>query len=146
MASLHPLGAKFARLAYGAESTILRELCLVKCSTNPPADTVHADQQSAYDKTMSVHFHKQALMQVASHFGATVVDIGSETLVLELVTWPRRVDAFLKMLKPFKIIEAARSGMIAMNRSKVVDPEQQQDSSEEDELTPTIDIADLPPS
>ena len=63
-------------------------------------------------------------------------------MIVELVSWPRRIDAFLNMLRPFKIVEAARTGVIAMNRSKVVDPEE----AVEEVMTTKVDLADLPPS
>ncbi len=66
----------------------------------------------SYAENMAIHFHKQAVIARGQQFGASISDIGSETIVLELVTWPRRVEALLRMLKPFKFIESARSNIL----------------------------------
>ena len=52
-------------------------------------------------------------------FGAEVVDVGTRHIVLQLTSWSRRIDAFIRMLEPFGIIEVARSGVVAMLRSPV---------------------------
>lgn len=123
------------------ESLMLRELCLVKLSCIPSSFAEDWDRTS-YEHNMAIHFHKQAISEICGGVGATLEDIGSDTVVVQLVSWPRRVEAFLKLLKPFTIIEAVRSGMIAMNRSRVHDAE---DDKEKEEET-TIDISELPPS
>lgn len=53
---------------------------------------------------------RQAISDLCKLFEGHVVDIGSEHMILELSSWSRRVNAFLKMLKPFGIIEATRTG------------------------------------
>lgn len=146
------------------ESTLSRELCLVKVSCIPPTIepsftqaeemnsedseimTAHAQPQGelTYDEMMAVHFHRQALREIANLFEAKVVDIGSETLMMELVSGPRRVDGFLKMLRPYKIVEAARSGVIAMAKSKIVSPED--DAKDQAFQQGPVDLASLPPS
>lgn len=133
----------------GIESVLQRELCLVKVSTLPPeiqlreADNTDQDNfKLSYDEIMACHFHKQAIIDIAKQFNATVEDIGSKSIVLQLVTWPRRTEAFLKILKPFKIIEAARSGIIAMNRSKVID----QTETKKEIKHSSVDLSELPPS
>lgn len=40
-------------------------------------------------------------------------------MVIELCAKPERVDAFIKLLKPYGIIEATRSGLMAMPRDPV---------------------------
>jgi acetolactate synthase-1/3 small subunit len=52
-------------------------------------------------------------------FGAEVVDVGTRHIVFQLTSWSRRIDAFIRMLEPFGIIEVARSGVVAMLRSPV---------------------------
>lgn len=148
---------------YNPETTVERELCLVKVSCVPPTIDIqpnftqaeemgnideieaHVDHRRElnYDELMAVHFHRQALQEIAHLFEAKVMDIGSETIIMELVSWPSRVDGFIKMLRPFKIVEAARTGIIAMARSKVNSPEDTAESGEEDVK---VDLAALPPS
>ena len=44
---------------------------------------------------MASHFHRQAILDIAKMFNATVEDIGSEAIILEIVSWSARVDAFI---------------------------------------------------
>jgi len=72
-----------------------------------------------YDLSMSRHFHREAISTICETFGAKVADVGSEHISVELSAGPRRVDAFIQALRPFGVVEAARSGTLAMARGKV---------------------------
>jgi len=63
--------------------------------------------------------HKAAVRDLGQLFGAEVVDVGTRHIVFQLTSWSRRIDAFIRMLEPFGIIEVARSGVVAMLRSPV---------------------------
>lgn len=54
---------------------------------------------------------RQAITELARLFNARIVDVSIDSVIVELSAKPDRVDAFLKLLKPYGIIEAARSGM-----------------------------------
>ena len=144
------------------ENTFERELLLVKMSCVPPnlrssedilpqsdpesSEQVDMDidlevQPPSYEDLMAMHFHRAAIVEVAKIFGAKVSDVGSEHMIIELSSWSARVDAFLRMLQPYGVVEAARSGVIAMGRTKVLEQ-----VSEDEESTTVIDLADLPPS
>lgn len=78
------------------ESFVERELVLVKVQSN-------ADNRSE-------------IMQIAEIFRAKVVDISPRTLTLEATGSRQKVDAIIKMLKPFVIKEIARTGRVALKR------------------------------
>lgn len=78
------------------ESFVERELVLVKVQTT-------ADSRSE-------------IMQIAEIFRAKVVDISARTLTLEATGSKQKVDAIIKMLKPFVIKEIARTGQVALKR------------------------------
>ena len=78
------------------ESFVERELVLVKVQTT-------ADNRSE-------------IMQIAEIFRAKVVDISARTLTLEATGSKQKVDAIIKMLKPFVIKEIARTGQVALKR------------------------------
>jgi acetolactate synthase-1/3 small subunit len=78
------------------ESFVERELVLVKIQT-------HTDS-------------RPEIMQIAEIFRAKVVDISPKTLTLELTGSQQKVDAFIKMLKPFNLKEIARTGRVALKR------------------------------
>jgi acetolactate synthase I/III small subunit len=56
------------------------------------------------------------IMQIAEIFRAKVVDISPRTLTLEATGSKQKVDAIIKMLKPFVIKELARTGQVALKR------------------------------
>ena len=75
---------------------VQRELLLVK---------VRADEASRRD-----------VLQIVELFGARVVDVGPEALIVELTGRPDKLDAMLKMLEPYGIREMVQSGMVALGR------------------------------
>jgi acetolactate synthase I/III small subunit len=60
------------------------------------------------------------LIQVASSFGATIVDISDQTATLEFSGNERRINTLLMALAPFKIKEIARTGLIALPLESLV--------------------------
>jgi len=68
---------------------------------------------------LSTSIQRQAITELARLFRGHIVDISSTSVMIELAAKSERIDAFLKLLKPFGIIEAARSGVMAMPRSPV---------------------------
>jgi acetolactate synthase-1/3 small subunit len=93
------------------------------------------------------HDHLHALTELTDLFKGKVVDVSSDCLSLELSAKPDRVDAFLKLLQPFGILEAARSGMMAMPRSLIYDRMESQGEEEElaEDVGSGVDASMLPP-
>lgn len=60
------------------------------------------------------------LLEVAGVFGASVVDMSPETLVLEAVASPAKLDSLLAMLDPYGTCELVRTGRIALARGPAV--------------------------
>jgi len=56
------------------------------------------------------------LLEVAQVFGAEVVDMSPETIVLEAVSSPGKLDALLAMLDDYGTTEIVRTGRIAVAR------------------------------
>ena len=49
-------------------------------------------------------------------FLGRTVDIGSESLMLEISGQERKIDAFIELMRPYGILELARTGRIALVR------------------------------
>ena len=49
-------------------------------------------------------------------FRARVVDIGATTLVVEISGQEQKIEAFIELMRPYGIVELARTGRIAMVR------------------------------
>jgi acetolactate synthase I/III small subunit len=67
-------------------------------------------------KVQSTVETRPEIMQIAEIFRAKVVDISPKTLTLEATGNKQKVDAIIKMLKPFVISEMARTGRVALKR------------------------------
>jgi acetolactate synthase I/III small subunit len=67
-------------------------------------------------KVQSTTDTRPEIMQIAEIFRAKVVDISPRTLTLEATGSQQKVDAIIKMLKPFAIREMARTGRVALKR------------------------------
>jgi acetolactate synthase-1/3 small subunit len=63
--------------------------------------------------------NRASVRDIGALFGAEVVDVGSRHIVFQLTSWSRRIDAFVRTLEPYGVIEVARSGVVAMLRSPV---------------------------
>lgn len=77
-------------------SSLVRDLALIKVSAD--------------------HFNRASLLQLTQVFEARVVDIAVDSLVLEMTASPSRIDALLEVLRPYGVLEMARTGRIAMLR------------------------------
>jgi acetolactate synthase-1/3 small subunit len=67
-------------------------------------------------KVQSAADTRSEIMQIAEIFRAKVVDISPRTLTLEATGSRQKVDAIIKMLKPFVVKELARTGRVALKR------------------------------
>ncbi len=92
-------------------------------------DVVHAIDhtgQSAYEteialvKLESAIDQRTQILQIAEHYKARVADYGTESLILQVYGSSEKVDAFIDLLRPFRIIELVRSGKLLMARGREV--------------------------
>jgi acetolactate synthase-1/3 small subunit len=77
-------------------STVARSLALIK---------VQAREES-----------RHRLMDIVRVFRARVVDLAPDSLILESTGAEERIEALVEMLRPFGILEMARTGRLAMTR------------------------------
>jgi acetolactate synthase-1/3 small subunit len=57
------------------------------------------------------------LRQLVSIFRGRIVDVGPESLIIEISGTEDKIDAFIDLIRPYGIIELARSGRIALVRT-----------------------------
>eukprot|EP00037_Helgoeca_nana_P021686 m.219200 g.219200 ORF g.219200 m.219200 type:complete len:408 (-) comp25745_c0_seq1:1735-2958(-) len=95
--------------------SVHREVLLLKMSTSFSSIT---NERKRVDL---LHKKRTALKEFADLFGAEVIDIGHDHFTLVLTSWPKRIDAMVELARPYGIVEIARSGVVAMPRSKVSD-------------------------
>ncbi|HEY3542633.1 MAG TPA: acetolactate synthase small subunit [Gaiellaceae bacterium] len=62
--------------------------------------------------------HKRAeLIALADAFGARVADLGSDSLVFELVGTPEEIDSFEELVRPHGLQELGRTGRLGLARA-----------------------------
>ena len=64
-------------------------------STLFPHD-LNIEQLPTYEEVMNAHFHKASIMQISDLYDANIVDVGTQHLVVQITSWPRRVDALIR--------------------------------------------------
>lgn len=79
-------------------------------------DQLDTDMMITQDSTSSnslreTFSHLRALTELTRLFDGKVVDVSSDSIVVELAAKPSRISSFMKLLKPFGILEASRTGL-----------------------------------
>ena len=69
----------------------------------------------------------QALTTLSSHFGARIVDVSENSVIIELSAKSDRVDAFLNLVKGWGVLESARTGVMVMPRTPISNPDADED-------------------
>ena len=59
---------------------------------------------------------RMEITNFASIFRANILDIGKETIIVELTGTPDKIDAFKNLVNHFGIIQLARTGVSALPR------------------------------
>ena len=80
------------------EETLARELALFKLSVDGP--------------------QRAEVLQLCEIFGGRVVDVAKRSLVVELTGTDEKIEAFEALVRPFGLIEMARTGEIAIARGR----------------------------
>ena len=65
---------------------------------------------TASEALIAKNLHLSAIKTLAEGFNGKVVDVAENSCIVELTAKSSRVEAFLSLIKPFGILEAARSG------------------------------------
>ncbi|WVW84878.1 acetolactate synthase, small subunit [Kwoniella bestiolae CBS 10118] len=97
---------------------------------------------SASEALIAKNLHLSAIKTLADQFSGKVVDVSENSCIVELTAKSSRIDAFLSLMRPFGVLEAARSGVMVLPRTPI--PRY----GEEDEAVADkeeIDMSMLPP-
>ncbi|KAI8387951.1 small subunit of acetolactate synthase-domain-containing protein [Radiomyces spectabilis] len=165
---LEDLVPVWAVLDYTKTKLIERELLLIKVSILGPEylheqlPTARFDADARFeDENLSRHdenprippsetlretfSHLRALTELTRLFEGRVVDVSSDSVVIEVCAKPGRISSFMKLCKPFGILEASRTGVMAMPRSPVHDHYEPQTEHSFEEENDAVDATMLPP-
>ncbi|KAI6248209.1 Acetolactate synthase small subunit, mitochondrial [Erysiphe necator] len=89
------------------------------------------------------HEHLKSITYLAHQFGGKILDISTNSCIVEISAKPDRIDSFMKLIAPFGILESARTGLMALPRSPLYGPNENEQTKDTDE---NLDTGLLPPS
>jgi acetolactate synthase I/III small subunit len=81
-----------------------------------PAETLA--RELAVFKIAADGANRAEVMQIAEIFKAKTIDVTKRSIIVEVVGTQEKVDAFEKLVRPFGLIEMARTGEIAIARGR----------------------------
>lgn len=79
-----------------SDEMVARELCFIKVKVQPSV--------------------RPEILGVVNTFRASVIDIGPNTLIVQVVGELHKIEAMVELLKPYGILELTRTGVTAMRR------------------------------
>ena len=69
-------------------------------------------------KVKATSQQRMEIVLLVEMFRGRVVDIGMETLMIEIAGQERKIEAFIELMRPYGIVELARTGRIALVRGQ----------------------------
>jgi acetolactate synthase-1/3 small subunit len=114
-----------ADLEEGSPAAQAAEGTLEAAAEAHPAASADAPQRQALSPSEALrqkHTHLLAVERLAKLFQGSIVDVSHDSVVIQVAGKASRIDAFLKLVRPFGILEAARTGSMVMPRSHVRRP------------------------
>lgn len=60
--------------------------------------------------------NRSEIMTAVDVFRASVIDYSTEGMCIEVTGNPSKIDAFVKLMQPFGILEMCRTGIVALDR------------------------------
>lgn len=78
------------------EESVYRELCLIKVKAMPQ--------------------ERQCVISMVDIFRAKIVDVASESLIIEITGGQSKTNAFIGLLEGYEILEIARTGIAGLSR------------------------------
>ena len=79
-----------------------------------PSDSVY--RELCLIKVEATEDNRENLISVANIFRANIVDVGPESMIIELTGNQSKIEAFLGLLKGYTISELARTGLTGLTR------------------------------
>lgn len=67
-------------------------------------------------KVVSPAGKRSEIRELVDVFRGRIVDVGPETVIIEIGGQERKIEAFIELMRPFGIVELSRTGRIAMVR------------------------------
>ncbi|WP_022765709.1 acetolactate synthase small subunit [Butyrivibrio sp. XPD2006] len=79
-----------------------------------PEDSVY--RELALVKVRAEAANRQSILATANIFRGNIIDVSPDSLIIEITGSQSKVDAFLKLLEGYEILELARTGIAGLGR------------------------------
>ena len=79
-----------------------------------PEDSVY--RELALVKVRAEANNRQTILATANIFRGNIIDVSPDSLIIEITGSQSKVDAFLKLLEGYEILELARTGIAGLGR------------------------------
>ncbi|KAI5809641.1 small subunit of acetolactate synthase-domain-containing protein [Peziza echinospora] len=103
----------------------------------------HPSRLAASQALRHKHEHFRAIERITHQFGGKVLDMSTNSCIVEVSAKPSRIDAFMKLVAPFGVLESARTGLMALPRSPLGD--EVEEDLELKDAADVVDASTLPP-
>ena len=78
----------------------------------------HVERELVLVKVAADAARRAELLEITNIFRAKVIDMSQEAVIIEVTGSEDKIAAFIDMVRPFGIVEIARTGKIALLRSR----------------------------
>ena len=96
------------------EANLYKLVNVIRVDNVTPQPAVFRDL--AMIKVAATEGTRGAIMQLVDVFRARVVDVSPDSLIIESTGTEDKIDGLVEMLKPYGVLEMARTGRVAMAR------------------------------
>ena len=78
----------------------------------------HVEREMLLIKVNLSRRTRAELIEIVDIFRAKIIDVGKNTMIVEITGKDNKIQAFIELVKPFGIVEIVRTGKIAIARKK----------------------------
>jgi acetolactate synthase-1/3 small subunit len=78
----------------------------------------HVERDLMLIKVAAPAGRRAEISQLTEIFRGRIVDVAAETMIIEIAGQEGKIEAFIEMVRPFGIVELARTGRIALARGR----------------------------
>jgi acetolactate synthase I/III small subunit len=99
------------------EANLYKLINVLRVDNITPRPSVSRDL--ALIKVGTTRANRPELLQLAQVYRARVVDVAAESVIIEATGTEEKIDSLVEVLRPYGILEMARTGRVTMSRGKV---------------------------
>ena len=92
---------------------------VIHCFEHTPEDAVVRELALIKIKAVSAE-RRTEILQIVEHFGGKTVDFGESSIIIRIEGASDKVDASIRLLNNYDIVETVRTGKVVMARGEQV--------------------------